>query len=236
MRARLDRLFAGNGDRDAGICDNGVMNAIELRSYPDDEGASPHETRNDMTQRDRDMTEYYMAQPRDRDEARTDALCERSKVHLLHRYGLQVNPVTGMIEPNGFEIHDEEFQYNIRRLLNETMLHIGQALISASDFNGTYGSSQLDDSGDYLNATTDQLTWVQATFSDDDGEHIAELTLALLNATRDELEARSDGGYPDLGFIYGYADHYTPISELAAMNIDDEDDDDARMNHPVHGD
>jgi len=223
------------------------MNAIELRSYPDDEGASPHETSNDMTQRDRDMTEYYMAQPRDRDEARTDALCERSKADLLQRYGLRLQDLTdtsvttrwGHIEPNGFEIHDEEFQYNIRRLLNETMLHIGQALINAADFNGTYGSSQLDDAGDYLNAATDQLTWVQATFSDDDGEHIAELTLALLNATRDELEARSDGGYPDLGFLYGYADHYTPISELAAMNIDDEDDsedDDARMNHPVHGD
>ena len=166
------------------------------------------------------------------DEGRRDAMIHRSKAELHHRYGLGVNAATGIIEPNGFEIHDEEFQANILRLLNESMMHAATAVADAAiNFDGAFNSQHLDDHQDYLNACLDQLDCIRTILHEDDGDKIAELTLTLINATEAQLELRSDGGYPDLGFLYGYADHYSPISELAAMNIDNDD-----LLHPVHGD
>lgn len=154
-----------------------------------------------------------------------DAMISRSRADLMIRYGLRVNEETGMIEPNGFELGDEEFQLNMRRLLNESMMHCADFLRdAAANYDGSFSSSQLDDSGDYLNAATDQLTWINSTFRDDDGEHLAERTLALLNMTNDEA-SEYDGlfmPYP-YGFAYGYCDHYTPLSALAEMNHDEDD-------------
>lgn len=152
-------------------------------------------------------------------EGRRDAMIQRSGDQLLERYGLTAHD--DGIRPNGFELHDEEFQLNILRLLNETMLHAATAIADdAIRFDGTFSSWHLDDHQDYLNAAVDQLEWLRNTFADCDGDNIAELTLALINATEADLLMRRDGGYPALGFMHGYCDHYTPLSALCLMNLD----------------
>lgn len=145
---------------------------------------------------------------------------------LLKRYGLRYKDGAERltIEPDDFELGDDEFQAHMLRLLNETLIYASWAMITAAyNYNGDRLTQHLDDQGDYSRAISDQITWCTDTTTANDGTDIAERILALINYTRDEVDNYPEGDTNAMGFQYGYADHFTPLSALCFMNTDDED-------------
>lgn len=84
-----------------------------------------------------------------------------------------------------------------------------------------YGIS--DDGLDYLAAASDQIDWVTEVLRDDailSNKGRPAAVLSILNMTQADFDADPSLEY---GFKYGYADHGSPISDLAHIN-DEEDD------------
>lgn len=143
---------------------------------------------------------------------------------LLERYGLTTAD-EGIIFNYADDANDDDKtrRLHILRLLNESLWYAAD-FIKAAAYNyaeNAFLSQHLDDHQDYLNAAVDQITWIRDTLHDEDGANIIPLTLALINATRQELDDSNDG-YPRLGFLYGYADHFTPLASIALMNYEED--------------
>lgn len=126
---------------------------------------------------------------------------------------LQINPETLTIEQT-------------RELANDALRDIATALISHADHDH-WG----DDCGDYLNAATDQLSFLtHLLLTDQTDEVIAGTMRWLLTASRDHIDSNI---YPSeldsmyikettpQGFFYGYCDHPTAISSLMSANKED---------------
>lgn len=141
---------------------------------------------------------------------------------LLTRYGLRLNEDSGAIEPDDFELDDEEFTDNMTRLLNETLWYASCAMmIAATNYNGDFLTRHLDDQGDYSNAISDQIRECLNILNGDDGTSTTRSTLELLNMSSAQVDdwngASARFAYPAC-FLYGYADHFTPFSALCLMN------------------
>lgn len=76
------------------------------------------------------------------------------------------------------------------------------------------------DHEDYANAALDQLTWITQLLT---GNKPLDALDTLLAASRDDIEDASHS--PAYGFIYGYADHSSPISDLMVANHEDDEGD-----------
>lgn len=84
-----------------------------------------------------------------------------------------------------------------------------------------YGVS--DDGMDYLSAAADQVAWVLNILREDTitgNESRVTMLLSLLNMTQADFDLDPSREY---GFKYGYADHESPISDLAHINDEDGD-------------
>ena len=95
-----------------------------------------------------------------------------------------------------------------------------------------YGKSDYfsSDDIDYMNALRDQINWLTNFMIDDrlitDADR-RERFLNLINYSEQDRDLGLDDDDPDYDaecWVYGYADHYTPISELLIANHDDDDD------------
>lgn len=97
---------------------------------------------------------------------------------------------------------------------------IGDSLSCIADALKRYGAPDYffsDDDTDYLNAIRDQVNRLTDLRIADDTQDMLDGLLETLNYQRDE-------NAPDFaheGFIYGYADHYTPISKMMLANYEE---------------
>lgn len=73
-------------------------------------------------------------------------------------------------------------------------------------------SSISDDGSDYLNSLADQLSFLARVYSDFDDKETEKQLLHILN----EPDDTDDGDA--MAFRYGFADHGSPISDLARLN------------------
>lgn len=99
-------------------------------------------------------------------------------------------------------------------LIGDTLKCIGEALTK-------YGGPHYyfsDDDVDYLNALTDQLMRCNALRSADDPAEMLEGLFETLNYRELDDSEGVAADYEHMGFIWGYADHYTPISALMIAN------------------
>lgn len=128
---------------------------------------------------------------------------------LIARYGLTRD------DSNRYTYIDDD---GLRHLLRDSFRAAGTAAASDRNFS--------DDDVDYCNAIIDQLRYLHKLIFDDDftrdsNESKTEL-LALLNASRADIEQGNDTTLNDrYGFIYGYADHVSAISDLMLSNHED---------------
>lgn len=92
------------------------------------------------------------------------------------------------------------------KALGETALHLE-----------LYGGTG-DDGSDYLNSCSDQLSLLSTLNAEFDDPTTEKTILAWLNASENDCNDTSSDAE---AFRYGYADHGSPISDLANMNYED---------------
>jgi hypothetical protein len=96
----------------------------------------------------------------------------------------------------------------IAKLTHELDIMLDAAEKYPDTFDGTFWG----DNEDYCNAAVDQLQFCCAALGGAGLDIIDE----IIPMTDDELNDKNPNGAA--GFIYGYADHDTPISDLLAAN------------------
>jgi hypothetical protein len=137
-------------------------------------------------------------------------------------------------------IHADAAEYNRRRLVSEYQITlddfgnyatIGQAhkllidglkavcttLGETARHLELYGGTG-DDGSDYLNAASDQLSFLANLNAGFDDEQTEKELLHVLNCSDEAAMDDSDA----MAFRYGYADHGSPISDLALCNNEDD--------------
>jgi hypothetical protein len=92
------------------------------------------------------------------------------------------------------------------------------ALDASTEYPDTFSGLLWGDHIDYVNAAHDQLQFCLAALGD--GGELTDLDM-ILTMSRDDLESNNPNGAA--GFVYGYADHRTPISDLMQANKEDDE-------------
>ena len=90
------------------------------------------------------------------------------------------------------------------------------ALKAAAEYPTTFNGMLWGDHTDYTNAAADQISWILARLQGN--EPLTDLD-ELFTLTRAELLDDPERGN---GFIIGYADHSSPISDLMAANREED--------------
>lgn len=103
----------------------------------------------------------------------------------------------------------------------DALRDISLAMIDESkQYPDTFSSMMRDDYSDYANAARDQINFCTDMLIDDDFDD--DLFDRIFIMTADELYASTESPITSAtGFIYGYADHSSPISDLMLANRDD---------------
>lgn len=126
-------------------------------------------------------------------------MTDMTKAQLIQYYGLSVDDFgryTAIAEP--------------KLLLTNTFRQAGLALSDERNFS--------DDDHDYTNAAIDQLQALHMMIFELPDIDQEQAILDLLNLNEDDARANESHAY---GFVYGYADHASHISDLAHMNDED---------------
>jgi len=97
------------------------------------------------------------------------------------------------------------------RLLDDALRCAAQVMLRYAD-----SPHFSDDDTDYMRAASDQISQLTDARCADDEADTQQMLLAILNYQ--ETDIYSDHELDAQAFLYGYADHFSPISELARMN------------------
>lgn len=153
-------------------------------------------------------------------EALEDDSGEVLSEKLLAHYGLTIGE-------QGVERLEGDFQtffLSMIDLLNDSLYYASISLAESalrSGDGGCYRSTHLDDHEDYTNAISDQIRWILDCFQNTrDDDELLDRIFKLLNAEREDLDDCEAFGIHAHGFLYGYADHFTPLSQLMLANTD----------------
>lgn len=105
------------------------------------------------------------------------------------------------------------------RLMINSMQQAAAALLESFTWYAEHDSGPSDDGTDYMHAIADQISYLSSQINSDDFEAPVDTLTRILNSTRDEADLDENA----MGFILGYADHYTDISALMLANNEDLD-------------
>lgn len=102
-----------------------------------------------------------------------------------------------------------------RAAIAKLTAELDNALRAAERYPDTFDGTFHGDDVDYCNAAIDQLQFC----CDALGEAGLDIIDEIIPLSSNELYEKNP--YGAAGFVYGYADHHTPLSDLLAANKED---------------